>query len=338
MKDLTASHVHRQNVLNNRYALEEIQKVADIKGILFEGEYRMTKKQTADFFEIDERTIDRYLDKYDAELRQNGYEVLRGNKLNKFKLTLQNMAVTDIHVGHKTVNLAVFNFRSFLNLAMLLVESEKARVLRGVILDITIDAINKRTGGGAKYINQRDEDFIVSYFRGEHYRREFTDALKDCVDMGKAKYAIYTNKIYRSIFKENADEYRQVLKLKASEQVRDTMYSEILDLIASYEAGFGDEIQKAYQQKGRKLTPFEVDRLFADFENQRLWKPLRDNARQKMASRDLGFRDALHQKLEAYVDAIDAVDFDRFLGEKSKSLQERLEENEDVFKRLKERE
>jgi len=338
MKDLTASPIYRQNVLNNRFAVEEIQKAADVKGILFEGEYRITKKQTADFFEIDERTIDRYLEKFETELRQNGYEVLRGNKLNKFKLALQNTAVTDIHVGHKTVNLAVFNFRAFLNLAMLLVESEKARVLRGVILDITIDAINKRTGGGTKYINQRDEDFIVSYFRGEHYRREFTDALRDCVDLGNAKYAIYTNKIYRSIFKENADEYRQVLKLKASERVRDTMYSEILDLIASYEAGFGDELQKACQQKGRKLTPFEVDRLFIEFESRRLWEPLRNNARQKMASRDLGFRDALHQKLEKYIDAIDPADFDRFLGEKSKSLQERLEENKDVFQRLKERE
>jgi len=300
MKDLTASRIQRQNVLNNKYAVEEIQKAADIKGILFEGEYRIIKNQVAEFFEIDERTIERYLEKYNKELKENGYEVLRGKRLNIFKLALQDTFATDIHVAHKIVNLGIFNFRAFLNLAMLLAESEKARVLRGVILDITIDAINKRTGGGTKYINQRDEDFIVSFFRGEHYRREFTDALKDCVDMGNAKYAIYTNKIYRSIFRENADEYRQVLKLNASERVRDTMYSEILDLIAAYEAGFGEEIQTACRQKGRKLTPLEVDRLFHVFENQRLWKPLRDNARQKMASRDLGFRDALHQKLEKY--------------------------------------
>ena len=72
-----------------------------------------------------------------------------------------------MNVGHKAVNLSLFNFRSFLNLAMLLIESEKARVLRGVILDIVLDTINKRTGGGTKYINQRDEDFVVNYLRGE---------------------------------------------------------------------------------------------------------------------------------------------------------------------------
>ena len=43
-KDLTASGVARQNILNNRYALEEIQKAIGLKGVLFEGEYKFTKK------------------------------------------------------------------------------------------------------------------------------------------------------------------------------------------------------------------------------------------------------------------------------------------------------
>lgn len=338
MKDLTVSHIQRQNILNNRYALEEIQKAADIKGIYFDNEYWITKKQAAEFFEVDERTISRYIENNENELTNNGYTVLRGNQLKEYMLAVEKQAGKDMNVPTKTTILGIFNFRAFLNLAMLLTESEKARVIRGIILDITIDTINKRTGGSTKYINQRDEEFIISYFRGEHYRREFTDALKDCVDMGNAKYAIYTNKIYRSIFKENAEEYRQVLRLKTSERVRDTMYSEVLNLIASYEAGFGEELRKTCEHQGRKLTPFEVERLFVNFENHRLWKPLRDNARNKMASRDLGFRDALHKNLEEYIDAIDPEDFDRFLGEKSKTLQERLEDNKDVFKRLKERE
>ncbi len=48
---------------------------------------------------------------------------------------------------------------------MLMVESESARLLRQTILDIVIDTINQRTGGGAKYINQRDEDFLNSWFQ-----------------------------------------------------------------------------------------------------------------------------------------------------------------------------
>ena len=56
-----------------------------------------------------------------------------------------------------------------------------------------------------------------------------------------------------------------------------------------------------------------------------------------MASRDLAFRDALHLQLEQYITPIQADEFERFLGEKSKELEERLEESKDVLKRLKDR-
>ena len=52
----------------------------------------------------------------------------------------------------------------------------------------------------------------------------------------------------------------------------------------------------------------------------------------------LAFRDALHLQLQEYVVPVDREDFDRFLGEKSRELSERLEEAQDVMKRLKERE
>ena len=264
-KDLTTSAIDRQNILNNRYAIESIQKETGVSGVLFEGQYRFTTKQLADFFEIDERTVKRYLSDYENELKDNGYEVLRSKRLKNFILTLKDNDVSDINVPNKTPSLGLFNFRAFLNLAMLLTESEKAKTIRSIILDIVIDTINERTGGGTKYINQRDEDFIVNYLQGEDYREEFTDALWDYVDMGKAKYPIYTDKIYKSIFKENSQEYRQILKLHDRENVRDTMYSEILRLISSYEAGFAEVLQNEYQRLGRKLKSVEVDNLFKEF-------------------------------------------------------------------------
>lgn len=337
-KDLTNSPLDRINILNNQYAVEEIRKAVGLEGILFGNEYKFIKEQVSAFFEVDPRTIDRYLEKYSDELSQNGYEVLRGKRLQDFKLTLKSMDVDDIDVVHKVVNLGIFNFRSFLNLAMLLTESERAKILRSVILDIVIDTVNKKTGGSTKYINQRDEDFIINYLRGEDYRKEFTDALKDFVDMGTAKYPIYTNKIYQSIFKENAQEYRQILNLHSKENVRDTMYSEVLLLISSFEAGFAEELRKEYLRIGRKLKLSEVDKLYYEFENHRLWVPQLQDVRTKMASRDLGFRDALHIRLKEYLSAIPPKDFDRFLGEKSKDLEERLIEMKEVFKRLKDRE
>jgi len=68
-------------------------------------------------------------------------------------------------------------------------------------------------------------------------------------------------------------------------------------------------------------------------------KPSIENARTRMASRDLGFREALHQKLEAYVQAVPEADFERFLGERSQALEDRLSDPKllAVLKRLKDR-
>ncbi len=338
-KDLTVSQIDRQNILNNPYALQEIEKATQIQGIPFEGKTVVLKEQVAMFFEVTPRTIDNYIEKFGDELRQNGYEVLYGNRLKEFKKQFKEQFVDEIDfVNIKAPRLGVFDFRAFLNIAMLLAESERARLLRQMILDIVIDTINQRTGGATKYINQRDEDFLLSSFQEENYRKQFTDALRDCVDMGNFKYPLYTNKIYVSIFREKADEYRKVLRLHKKDRVRDTFYSEVLDLIASYECGFADILQKEKAHLGRQLTSWEVDKLFRQFEDQPHWKPLIEKARNKMASRDLAFRDALHLQLKEYVKPLQAEEFERFLGEKSKELAERLEEAKDVMKRLKERE
>ncbi len=48
-RDLVHSDIERQNILNNKYALEKIQEYIGFSGILFEGEYKYTKKMVADF-------------------------------------------------------------------------------------------------------------------------------------------------------------------------------------------------------------------------------------------------------------------------------------------------
>lgn len=338
--DLTVSQVDRQNILNNPYALKQIENETHIQGIPFEGKTVVLKEQVASFFEVDVRTIENYLSKYQDELVQNGYEVVKGNRLKELKLSISQMDVTETDFGNiaKTPQLGFFDFRAFLNLSMLMVESERAGLLRKAILDIVIDTINMRTGGGTKYINQRDEDFVISYFQEENYRKEFTDALRDFVDMGNFKYPLYTDKIYTSIFKENTKEYRKILKLHEKETVLNTFYSEILDLVSSYEYGFAKGLEEAFRKKGAKLGSSEVDLLFSEFEKQPHWKPLIEKSRNKMASRDLAFRDALHHQLSEYVTPIKREEFERFLGEKSKELAQRLEDAKDVMKRLKERE
>lgn len=339
-KDLTNSKIDRQNILNNNFAINEIEKACDLKGILFEDKIAFTKEQIASFYEIDIRTVERYLEENKEEFNENGYEVLKGTRLKRF-IEIFNNQGTDINVGtipKATTVLGVFDFRTFLNMGMLLVESEKAKIIRQNILDIVIDTINVKTGGATKYINQRDEDFLNSWFDEENYRREFTDALNNYVAMGNIKYAIYTDKIYESIFREKASEYRSILKLEKKDKTRDTFYSEVLDLIASYETGLAEVITNKFNELGRQLTPCETDELFSDFEKQSLYKPLINKVRIKMASRDFAFRDALHIKLQNYITPLEANEYERFLGEKSEDLKERLEEAKDVFERLKERE
>lgn len=79
MKDLTISNIERQNVLNNRFAVSKVQEHLDIEGILFEGEYRFTKKWLSDFYEIEERTIERYLENIPMNYRLTDIFYVRVN-------------------------------------------------------------------------------------------------------------------------------------------------------------------------------------------------------------------------------------------------------------------
>lgn len=339
-KDLTTSQVDRQNILNNEIAVGELQRQTGIKGIVFEERLRFTKTMVASYFDVDVRTIERYVSDNIDEITSNGYEVITGGKLKAFISCVLEQDVPDINVGNisnRTPKMALFDFRAFLNMAMLLVESENAKVLRQIMLDIVIDLVNQRTGGSTKYINKRDQDFVTAFLQEENYRREFTDALKDYVDMGNSKYAIYTDKIYQSIFKEKALEYKRVLHLSKKDSARETMYSEVLDLIASYECGLASMIKDQSEQLGRKLNNWEMSDLFSSFENLPLWKPLIIRARTKMASRDMALRDAFHYQLEEYIKPLDAEEYEKFLGTAGDELEQLMKENQDVLVRLKER-
>lgn len=336
-KDLTSSRLDRQNILNNEIAIEEIQTKAGIEGVLWCDKVYVTREITAKFFEVDIRTVSRYVEQNNEELTQNGYEVLKGKRLKEFIESAKNSG-KDINVPTKTTVLGVFDFRAFLNLAMLMSESDKARALRQLMLDIVIDLINRKTGGGTKYINQRDKDFLYSSLQEDNYRRQFTDALKLYVEEDRYKYAHFTDMIYVSIFKEKAKEYKKILDLKATDKVRDTFYSEILDIIAAYESGLSDAIKQSYEKKGRVLTRIEVEQLFSEFENMALWKPLIQRGRIKMASRDMALREAFHYQLSEYIQPLDKDEYQKFLGVAGDELEQLMIENQEVLKRLKERE
>lgn len=113
-KDLTNSSIHRQNILNNPYALQEIEKAAHIQGIPFEGLSIVFKEQVAAFFEVTVRTVENYLSQYEGELARNGYEVIKGKRLKGLKLNIQALDVPETDFGNiaKSPQLGIFDFRA----------------------------------------------------------------------------------------------------------------------------------------------------------------------------------------------------------------------------------
>lgn len=334
-KDLTNSDISRQNILNNPFALEKIESHFAFESRQFEGKSVFTKADLVKIFEVDVSTIDRYISEYSDELGKNGYQVLRGISLKNFRLA----DVSRTNEGDKGPSLGIFSFRALLNISMLMAKNERAKQIRSRLLDIVMDVVAEKTGGRTHFINQRDQDFLPAAYQEFSYRESFTNALNKHVDTGPFKYAVYTNKIYQIIFRENATEYKKILKLGKNENIRESMYAEVLNLVASIENGLAEQIEEKAKQLGRKLSSSETNQLFEQTENNPFLKPLINDARTRMASRDLCFRDALHDKLQSYVRAVPSADFEKFLGETSKALEDRLKNDETlaVFKRLKDR-
>ncbi len=332
--DLTTSAIERQNVLNNNLAIPRIKEVLDIEAFQYEGKYYLTKQMVADFYEVDVRTIDNYLSTNEKELKHNGYFLCKGKRLKDLKL----------HFAHektfvsKITQLGLFDFRAFLNIGMLLAESEKAKKIRSLILDIVISTINEKTGGGTKYINWRDREFLPAAIQEDNYRKNLTSSINVFVDGHPTyKYSAITDMIYKAVFRENAKEYRDLLKLEPKDNARATMYGEVLRVISSFENGVGAAIHEKHKELNRKLTIAEVQALISGQAESPAMAPFLYDARQKMASRDFGLRDIYHDNIAEYMRAMSPEEFERFIGTESIDLEKLLdnEENRKTLERLK---
>lgn len=108
-QDLTTSAVARGNVLNNRYALRKLEAHLALGGLHMNGKRVFLKTQVAKLLDVDERTIDRYLASHDAEIKQSGYQVLKGKALRDMKLAhVDDMGVVNM-IGAKAIRSCMFN-------------------------------------------------------------------------------------------------------------------------------------------------------------------------------------------------------------------------------------
>lgn len=330
-KDLTTSAIERQNILNNTVALPRIQDELGVKALEFEGRYVLTKQMVADYYGVDIRTVENSLSDYEEELKHNGYFLCKGKSLKDFKLRFAH----EKDFGSKTTQLGLFDFRSFLNLGMLLTTSEKAKWVRSKILDIVIATINEKSGGGTKFINRRDREYLPAAIQEENYRKNLTDAINNYVDGHKTyKYAQITDMIYKAVFREKAKEYKKLLSLSEKDNLRRTLYAEVLRAVSSFENGAAFEIKKKAEETG-PLSIEKVEEVIKELAKHPLMEPIIYDARQKMASRDLAFRDVYHGNIAEYLKAVSPEEYEKFIGSMSVDFDKLLDENKDVLERLK---
>jgi hypothetical protein len=223
---------------------------------------------------------------------------------------------------------------------MLLTESNKAKTVRSLILDFMIATINEKTGGGTKYINRRDVNYLPAAITEENYRKNLTSAINQYVDGHQTyKYAQITDFIYKAVFKENAKEYRDVLRLDVKDNIRHTLYAEVLLVISSFENGVGAAIREQVKENdGKKISIKEVEDIVNRLAEHPMQKPYLNDARTKMSSRDYNFREAYHGNIAEYLQAVTPEEFERFIGDQSIDFDHILAENKDVLKRLKQAE
>ena len=83
-KDLTNSQLDRQNILNNEIAVNEVWDTLEIRAVHWNNGYFLTKDMVSSYFQVDIRTIERYINSNSDELLANGMQTLRGKHLAEF--------------------------------------------------------------------------------------------------------------------------------------------------------------------------------------------------------------------------------------------------------------
>ncbi len=140
--------------------------------------------------------------------------------------------------------------------------------------------------------------------------------------------------VYKAVFREKAKEYKKLLDLSEKDNLRRTLYAEVLRAISSFENGAAFEIRKKGEANG-PMTIEKVEVIINELANHPLMEPIIYDARQKMASRDLAFRDVYHGNIAEYLKAVSPEEYEKFIGDMSVDFDHLLDENKAVLDRLK---
>ncbi len=96
------------------------------------------------------------------------------------------------------------------------------------------------------------------------------------------------------------------------------------------------QIEKRYSENGNQLLSVDdVRTIIYELAASPMMEPFINDARSKMASLDVAFRDAWHGNLAEYHRAVTPDEFDKFIGDASIDFDNILEVNREVIKLLK---
>jgi len=120
---LIESQTLRSQYLDRVEVLDEVAPLPE-----YYGTHYVTTELVAEYFDVGLETVKSVVKDHRAELASNGYTVLRGADLKRFK--------EETGLESTSSSLALYAPRTVLNLAMLLRDSDRAREVRSMILDL----------------------------------------------------------------------------------------------------------------------------------------------------------------------------------------------------------
>ena len=329
-QNLTNSPRDRQKILNNPVLLHKIEQHLNldeflIDRLIYEDNLVFTKWQLECLFDVSTYSIKRCIEAHQQELQASGYLILKRDKLEEFFVScnssIKNTAIKYNLDVLKIRGLELFSFRAFLNMAMLLSESDEASFIRSRMLDILIDITLERENGRVRYLNRHIQRlFNLVYTKHYSCSGAFKDAVDRYVESSLSAYqdatgkdiqlstACHYDKIYELIFDNKHKQYRQYLgrytssyecnrdKYKSEAKFRSyhsiknryriVLCYEICQAITNIEDLLAKEIQVTSERINRKIKFQELDKIVFDIKSNSQFKLFIEEARIKMATVD----------------------------------------------------
>ena len=101
---------------------------------------------------------------------------------------------------------------------------------------------------------------------------------------------------------------------------------------------FENQVAEMIKSKAKEMGPIsveEVGQFIKELSVMPFVKPILEDARTKMASRDFALRDVYHNNIAEYLKAVSPEEYEKFIGSQSVDFDHLLDENKEVLDRLK---